>query len=200
MIEDYGNGDGLRELEALTAIVQALRSLEPEGRARVLASVVTLLNLPNPGGTRWAPPQDLASRQPSSTEPGTAAFSEDRTPSPKEFLNEKRPGTDVDRVACLAYYLTHYRDTPHFRTLEISKLNTEAAQLKFSNAAYAVDNATKAGLLVPASKGSKQLSAVGEMYVQALPDRSTAKSVMANARPRRTRKAPKSKSGNRVDE
>ena len=34
--------------------------------------------------------------------------------SPKDFLMEKAPNTDVERIACLAYYLTHYRSTPHF--------------------------------------------------------------------------------------
>ena len=46
---------------------------------------------------------------------------------------------------------------PHFRTVDISKLNTEAAQIKFANAAYTVTNATNAGFLVPAGKGNKQL-------------------------------------------
>ena len=82
---------------------------------------------------------------------------------------EKQPNTDIERVACLAYFLTHYRDTPHFKTLDISKINTEAAQIKFSNAAQAVENATKAGLIVQSLKGQKQLSAIGEQYVQALP-------------------------------
>lgn len=109
--------------------------------------------------------------------------------SPKDFIMEKQPRTDVERVASLAYYLTHYKNTPHFRTLDISKMNTEAAQPKFSNAAMAVDNATKTGYLVPATKGNKQLSARGEQFVQALPDRDAAKEVMSNTRQRRrTRK------------
>jgi len=117
-----------------------------------------------------------------------APFSEDRSISPKQFMFEKQPRTDVEKVACLAYYLTHYLGTPHFKTLDISKLNTDAAQVKFSNPAVAVDNATKQNYLVPASKGSKQLSALGEQFVLALPDRDRAKQVMANARPRRRAK------------
>ncbi len=104
---------------------------------------------------------------------------------------EKQPKTDVEKVACLAYYLTHYRDTPHFKTLDLSKLNTEAAQVKFSNPAVAVDNATKQTYLVPATKGNKQLSARGEQFVLALPDRDKARDVMANARPRKRNKREK---------
>ncbi len=98
---------------------------------------------------------------------------------------DKQPRTDVEKVACLGYYLTHYRGTEHFKTLDISKLNTEAAQVKFANATVAVDNATKQNYLVPASKGSKQLSALGEQFVLALPDREKARIIMASARPRR---------------
>jgi hypothetical protein len=108
--------------------------------------------------------------------------------SPKDFLLDKKPRTDVERVACLAYFLTHYRDTPFFKTIDISKLNTEAAQPKFSNAAKAVDNATNSRYLVPGAKGNKQLSATGELFVQALPDRESAKSAMISQRPRRRRK------------
>jgi len=111
--------------------------------------------------------------------------------SPKEFMFQKAPQTDVDRVACLAYYLTHYRDTRHFKTIDISLLNTEAAQAKFSNTAYAVINATNADLLVPAGKGAKQLSAAGEKYVESLPDRMAAKEALATFRNRRRRKAKK---------
>ena len=91
----------------------------------------------------------------------------------------------MEKIACLAYYLTHYRDTPHFKTLDLSKLNTEAAQIKLSNPAVSVENATKQVYLVPATKGNKQLSSLGEQFVLALPDRDKARDVMANARPRR---------------
>jgi hypothetical protein len=102
----------------------------------------------------YAQPQASSQPQPS--------FSEDRTISPKQFMLEKQPRTDVEKVACLAYYLTHYRDTPHFKTLDISKLNTEAAQIKFANPTVAVNNSEKQNYLVAATKGSKQLSALGE--------------------------------------
>jgi hypothetical protein len=122
-----------------------------------------------------------------------SSFSEDRAMSPKEFILEKRPQTDVERVACLAYYLTHYRAQPHFKTLDISFLNTEAAQRKFSNAAKSVDNATSYGYLVQATKGMKQLSADGELYVRALPDRDAAREIMDKSRRRKRSKSTKSK-------
>jgi hypothetical protein len=119
------------------------------------------------------------------------SFEDRNEVAPKDFVFQKGPQTDVDRVACLAYFLTHYRDTRHFKTTDISLLNTEAAQTKLSNTAYAVINATKAGLLVPAGKGAKQLSVAGEKYVELLPDRAAAKESLAAYRSRRRRKAKK---------
>jgi hypothetical protein len=183
------------EFEALSAVIGALRGLAPDVRQRVLAAVSTFLGV-YPGREPAIPVSSGVDRATPSTH--VSSFSEDRAPSPKDFLFGKRPVTDLERVACLAYYLTHYRSTPHFKTLELSKLNTEAAQLKFSNAANAVENATKAGLLVPAARGSKQLSAIGERYVQALPDREAARGVIADSRPRkRPKKTGRSRYFNR---
>ena len=100
----------------------------------------------------------------------------------------KRPGTQIERVACLAYYLTHHRDTPHFKTTDISKLNTEAAQTKLPNASYSVNDATRSGLLATAAKGMKQLSPMGEKYVEALPDHAAAKALASTLKGRRSRR------------
>jgi hypothetical protein len=108
--------------------------------------------------------------------------------SPKEFLRDKSPVTDLERIACLAYYLTHYKSVPHFKTVDLSALNTEAAQPKFSNATLAANNALTAGLLVQAGGGSKQLSSIGETFVQLLPDRDAAKASLKKVRKRRVKK------------
>ena len=115
-------------------------------------------------------------------------FSSSEEPAPKEFMLQKRPNTDVERVACLAYYLAHYRDTPYFKTTDISKLNTEAAQTKLSNASNTISNAVKTGYLTTAAKGMKQLSADGEQYVEALPDRNAAKEVKPRVKSKRSRR------------
>jgi hypothetical protein len=78
----------------------------------------------------------------------------------------------------------------------LSRLNTEAAQPKFSNAAVSVENAAKMGYLVPAVKGHKQLSATGERFVQALPDRDAARAAMNSFRTRTKRRSP----GKRLEE
>lgn len=179
------------DLDALTTIIGALKRMSREEQTRTLQAVSVFLGL-NTEPTRSPPGAHVAS-QPSraaqSTDAGSS-FSEERGLSPKEFLRDKKPASDVERVACLAYYLTHHRDTPHFKTVDISALNTESAQQKFSNASMAVDNATKAGLLVQATKGSKQLSASGEHYVQLLPDRDAARDMIKSSNVRRKTRRP----------
>lgn len=183
------------ELEVFRQVATALNRLDHEGRIRMFRTLAAYFEL---GFGRTAVPVHTGQVAERNNDGSPQhRFSEDRAPSPKEFMVSKEPKTDVERIACLAYYLTHYREMPHFKTLDLSKLNTEAAQLKFSNAANATDNATRTGLLVPAAKGHKQISHLGEAYVQALPDRDAAKIAIANRRPRR--KLPRLRKADKKD-
>lgn len=172
-------------VEALTTILSVLKDLDAETQRRTIQAVITFLDITLSTNLRKSTQSDFQISEFSRPE---VSFSENRSISPKDFIRDKAPKTDIERIACLAYYLTHYRDIPHFKTVDLSSLNTEAAQPKLSNAAYAVDNATKAGLLVQAIKGAKQLSATGEYFVQALPDRDAAKATLSNMRPKRRAK------------
>src|ERR1700720_4579126 len=96
------------EVEALSTIVGVLKELEPDVQKRVLQSVHAFLDIQIQ--QKAVHQSDLAlnvAKGASGDE-----FSRDRTISPKEFLRDKNPVTDVERVTCIAYYLTHYRDTP----------------------------------------------------------------------------------------
>jgi hypothetical protein len=171
--------------EVLPQVIAAFRRLDPGTRRKLFQTIATLFDFATPGA-----PSSVRRSEVEAVDESLAPerFSKERPVSAKEFLLKKQPSTDVERVACLAYYLTHYRDMPHFRTLDISKLNTEAAQVKFTNAAQAVNNATSYGYLATATKGNKQLSAAGEQFVEELPDRETARAAMELARPRRRSK------------
>ena len=110
----------------------------------------------------------------------------------KQFIAQKRPENLYQRVACLAYYLTHALNTPHFKTKDISKANTDAAVSKFSNAAVFVNDATnKYGYLSAAGGGNKQISAFGEQLVEALPDGEKLKQLHDDNKLRGRRKAKK---------
>lgn len=173
--------------KAFQQVADVLLPLKQELRARAHAMVGAFLGLApsdtgladvaatRPAGPRNSPSTRIASREP---------------PSPKDFLFQKQPTTDVERVACLAFYLTHYCATPQFKTIDISKLNTEAAQRKLSNAAATVGTATRDGYLAPAAKkGMTQLAAEGERYVDELPNRAAARAAFGKRKARRGRRS-----------
>ena len=184
------DNDPKKELQIFQNIVTGLSPLDKDTQIRVLQSVVTFLQLGSISvGRKEVSTAGLTSDVGDKTyDQAVGAFSDREEMPPKDFMWEKQPRTDIERVACLAYYLTHYRDTPHFKTIDISKLNTEAAQRKFANAAYAMRNATARGLLVSVLRGQKQLSAMGEQFVLALPDRGAASEVLQQMKPHRKKK------------
>jgi hypothetical protein len=172
------------EVSALQTVIGALHPLDEEARGRILESAATFLRIEIHSHGSSLSRQSTAATGVGLASAPTSRFSEDTSMSPKDFLLEKQPRTDVERIACLAYYLTHYRGTQHFKTLDLSLLNTEAAQPKFANTAYSSNNAVKLGYLVPSVKGQRQLSAIGERFVRALPDREAAKEALAGLRRR----------------
>jgi hypothetical protein len=119
--------------------------------------------------------------------PGDAR--KDRTGA-KGFMAEKKPGSDVERVTCLAYFLTHHLNSPTFQTRDVSKLNSDAHQPKLSNPTVAVNNASRQRYLTPAGGGKKRITTLGEDVVRALPDREALKKVLAS-QPGRRRKRSK---------
>src|SRR5689334_19103423 len=129
------------EFDALSTVIGALQPLDDEARRRIVESVVTFLRIS--GARVGVTAHSVAPGHPTATISEQAPFSENTRMSVKDFILEKQPRTDVERLACLAYYLTHYRGTPHFKTIDLSLLNTEAAQPKFANAANSANNAVK---------------------------------------------------------
>jgi hypothetical protein len=107
--------------------------------------------------------------------------------TPKAFLVLKRPATDVERVSCLAWFLTNERNVPAFKTKVLTDLNREAAQFKLSNPSATARNAVNDGYLAAAGGGQKQITARGEALVEALPDRDKVKAAL-EAHPARRRK------------
>ena len=175
----------------LDKVIQVLLPLDPHSRLRVYRTIGTFFSVedsyPKVDKGIDSRVSTNISREPQ--------FSSSEELTPKEFLLQKRPNTNVERVACLAYYLDHYRKVSQFKTVDISKLNTEAAQTKLSNASSTVNDAVKRGYLAAATKGMKQLSAEGEQYVKALPDRGAAKEF----RPRASKQSRRKPHTNRTE-
>jgi len=112
-------------------------------------------------------------------------------PTSKAFMASKRPATDIERITCLAYYLSCFKGMVDFRTIELTKLNTDASQPRLSNATFAARNAVQKDLLTLAGGGRKKITTKGEALVEALPDREKVKEALANNVLRRNRKKVK---------
>jgi len=177
------------ELEIMKTIMQLLKPLEQSGQNRIIQTVNTYYGLdwgyvPNHQAMPIAKDSPMNTSQ--DFEKSVPYSESEQLPvSPKDFLMEKMPQSDMERVACLAYYITHYREQPYFKNLDLDKLNTEAAQPRFSNLSKSAGNAlTNHYLAAAPTKGMKQISAHGEAYVRALPDRAAARNTM-RSKPRR---------------
>ena len=186
MTEDSENTGATFKI--VSRITELLDPLSEADREHVLRTVRTWFRL-NPATdskSELYPLPGVTDRTASRTA-DDEKFSDRSLVSAKDFVLEKDPLTEVERLACLAYYLKHYQDTPHFKTLDLSRLNTEAAQRKLSNPALTAGNAARDGFFVQAPKsGYRQLSAMGERFVQLLPDREGAQQVRKRMRGRRS--------------
>jgi hypothetical protein len=153
------------ELKAIAAILTTLAPLDVSQREFVLRTVADRLAIPTPDLSQ-------ASREPGEGAAARPKHTVARGTMPKSFLAAKNPESEVERVACLAYFLTHSRNTPHFKTNDIVAINTEAAAPRLAAARRTLDNAMRRSrFLAPAGYGSKQISAFGEKVVEAMPDR-----------------------------
>jgi hypothetical protein len=165
-------------------IIEMLEPLSSEDREHVIRTVTTWLRIPHSVAPQVSQP--ILQKSPAEDE----KFAGRAVLPPKDFIFEKDPRTEPERLACLAYYLTHYRDTPYFKTVDLTRLNTEAAQRSLSNPAVASSNAIRDGFFVSAPKaGYKQLSAMAERFVHALPNRTEALQLKQRMASRRSRKS-----------
>jgi hypothetical protein len=183
-----------KELEAIGIIIHALESLDEPQRLFVLKTVTERLGVSLPINNSSAGGGAGGAATPNSpvSGGGKGGGSLDAQ-TPKQFLKAKLPKTDVQRVACLAYYLANHRSQPHFKTEDITSLNTEAGGQRLSNPHLAVNNALhQNGYFAPVGGGNKQITGLGEDVVEALPDQEAVKAVSANQKKPRRKPAKKS--------
>ena len=186
------------ELKSMKIIHDALEPLDEAQRRFVLKTVAERLGISMTTG--FVPGSSQASAAggaptgggvtPPAGATGCGGVLDGQTP--KQFLKLKMPKTDVQRIACLAHNLTQARSQPHFKTLDLTKLNTDAGGTPFSNASLAVGNATSLSkFLGSVGQGKKQITALGEDVVAALPDQEAVKAVLATHRKPRKKRAKK---------
>lgn len=182
----------MTETEAMQQALEALETLPKEDLPRVFSWLTSKL-----GNPAMTVPSNLLPSDSQQIVPLPGSHSSaSHNMSAKAFLAMKKPKTDVERVACLAYYLSHHKNIASYKTSDISELNKEAAQPVFSNTAFAVEHATKQNkYLAPVGQGAKQITTLGEAVVDVLPDREKVKKALEehSYRASRKRKANKAK-------
>ncbi len=179
-------GKANSEVQAMDVAWSALSGLAPDEQRRVLIWLIDKLKLSGSVSLGAPAPGAPTVRQPSGAPAGSGS---EAGLTPKRFMALKKPKTDAERITCLAYFLTHHRDTAQFKTKELTDLNKEAAGPPFSNPTVAVNNAALSGYLAPAGGGKKQITVRGEAIVAALPDREKVKTALEENPVRRRRRA-----------
>lgn len=172
---------GLSELKAMEVAFSALEPLEPDARRRATQWLINALDVAE--GMSLAPANSVAAQStapvPDTTTSRQIQDKNETILSPKEFISQKKPASVAERIACLAYYLTHVRATNQFGAADISALNTEAASPKI-NSSRDIDNADRSsGYLVSAENKKKQITTRGEHVVRALPNREAVQAALA---------------------
>jgi hypothetical protein len=183
----------------MEAAVKALEPLDLEQRIRAVTWLQQALGVEEFRSSEKRAPADQPDMQ---VAPSTAkvqlASSESSELNPKEFLAQKNPQTDVERLTVLAYYLSKNRDSTSFRTADLEELNKEAAGRRFSNAPNTAKNAVKKNYLTGAGGRERQITHLGEQVVEAMPNRDAVQAVLdAVPKPRKrpaTRKTRKATS------
>jgi hypothetical protein len=181
-------GIGDPKVIALNGVMLALKELKPEEIRHVLNTAAQWLGLqPGVSTTTNTEPQPTSGIVVvnNSEAKSASAMPAGNFGSAKDFLRDKNPTSDVQRVACLAYFLTHARALSQFKTSDIRKANTDARGMSM-NIPRAVDNATRAvGFLAAVGGGKKQLTLLGEQVVDALPNQEKADQLVKSQGKRR---------------
>lgn len=178
---------------ALVTVVQALEPLTESDRQWVLQSVASKwsvnIQLTAPNGSPMRPGSATTQMIQSLAGNGEAAAAI-ANKDIRTFMRIKKPATDVERVACLIYYLAKTTGQVGCKSKDISQANIDFGGTKF-NMTRALDNATRRSKYL-SSRGAqeKQLTPLGEDVVEALPDQAAVAAVIAESR---VRKVPKKK-------
>jgi hypothetical protein len=168
-------------LEAVAAALEVLEPLDDEGRERALRWLGESLGVQPTSDASHPAPNPLPPRT-TTPAPGSPAPPADA----KAFLLQKDPADKGQQLAVLAYFKTHFEGTDTFTTQDLVDLNVVAGGPRIANPSRDMDNATrKAGLFTTVSGRSKKLSALGELVVDALPDRAAAREVLKQRRPKK---------------
>ena len=178
------------ELDAVGAIVAALKPLDAEVQKRVLSSALALLGIQLPQSV-LSPPTPSTSPAPARAVPKDI----------RTLREEKQPKSDIEMAVLVAYYLAEEASPDARKDLigpsDITTYFKQARHRLPKGAAQTLRNAKQAGYLDSSAAGEFKLNPVGyNLVVHVLP-RSAAKSTRAPAK-RRLEAKPKKSSTKRT--
>jgi hypothetical protein len=135
---------GTSAVDAVQAVFAALEPLDDATRDRVLASVTALLGMAPATPTATGPAVAHVHeepRSPSSVRP----INVDRPKSLVELIQDKRPGTNVEKIALFAYYRERVEGLPRFARGDLKQYFAVAKEKPAANYDRDFANAVKAG-------------------------------------------------------
>lgn len=184
---------GQAELDALNAVVKALRELSLESQRRVFDSAMVLL-----GSSQRREEVSItpAKPQPSSIEAGTIR-------DVRGLKEQKTPESANEMAAVVAYYLAEVvNPTEQKKTIDISDIEKYFKQAQYplpSNVQMTLVNAKNAGYFDAVGGGQYKLNPVGyNLVVHTLPrSQSSGKMRSSNRRSKANKKRPRAKKSGR---
>ena len=130
-------------VDAVQAVFAALEPLDDATRGRVLTSVTALL-----GMTPAAPPAPSIVAHAQEEPRGSSAvrpINVDRPKSLVELIQDKGPGTNVEKIALFAYYRERVEGLPRFARGDLKQYFAVAKEKPAANYDRDFANAVKAG-------------------------------------------------------
>lgn len=116
------NSDAAKIAEVAATVMNALQPLTSEERLRVICSAAALF------GVSVAQAEPLQQLNPNlgekkgshQSQGSVAAGTSGKQTSLVEFLKEKNPATNAQRIACFAYYREKYEKVAHFASVDLA--------------------------------------------------------------------------------
>src|SRR2546426_3009215 len=179
-----------RELEALQTIIEAFQAVPENRRLQVLQYIATRFEL------SFAPSSSPETRD-RPIQAGTGGTSANQQAgliageTIDKFLARKKPKTNYQAIAALAYYLKHAESVHEFSMKEIEAANTRARRPRIGNLSQDMSDAERYSHFVTSgtTSGMKQITTLGEEVVEALPDQKLVRDITRTHKGKKRRRA-----------
>ncbi|WP_462252724.1 hypothetical protein [Ferruginibacter sp.] len=171
----------ITEHDALRGIDDFFGGLSTEERQRVFDWIVLKYKIQSTTNIQSATSPNLGSANPLGANiTGSNTSGIPVTTSIKDFLVQKKPHDNAEKIACIVYFLEKVQGLDGVKNMDIIQGNKDGRQPSFSNASVFINHAISRQHFLTSIGGSKKaLSAKGEAIVNALPEREAVSKALA---------------------